>query len=329
MYREYVGRRMDAGTLPEPASPQIARTLNFLTALEAQLRDSPDIESMAVGKYGLLVPPGVITADAPPEFVSRLAKFAQERELIQALIIETAIRVLQELIERWEFTQSVPTRSLRYFDVPKPFLMEDDVKAELVSLGIRLEDVDEAFEIAREVHGKSTRDDGAPYLDEHIFPVSRYVAAYLSARPGAEPGDVLVGTVVALLHDSLEDCVSGTDDDVRRRIRAAYGQEVLAAVEILTKRPKEHYSGLSPEEAKSRREGEYMAAIRDAPYVVRLVKVFDRINNLECIHASPVPGKAHDYAEETRQYHLPLASQVDPALAGAMRQVIDHLVARD
>src|SRR3990170_7705838 len=72
-------------------------------------------------------------------------------------------------------------------------------------------------------------------------------------------------------------------------------------------------------------EEDYMRAIRDAPYLVRLVKVFDRINNLQCIHTSPQPGKAQQYVEETLKYHLPLASEVDPSLAGAMRHAIDQL----
>lgn len=71
-----------------------------------------------------------------------------------------------------------------------------------------------------------------------------------------------------------------------------------------------------------------MRAICDAPYLVRLVKVFDRINNLQCIHTSPEPGKAQQYVDETLKYHLPLASEVDPRLAAVMRQTIDRLLAR-
>jgi (p)ppGpp synthase/HD superfamily hydrolase len=217
-------------------------------------------------------------------------------------------------------------------NVGSPSLTEDGLRAELSGLGIRLEAIEDVLTLAREIHGAAKRDDGTPYLDEHVFPIAREVAAYLSTVPPATldgDSDVVGTTIVALLHDSLEDCASGTKPDVRRRIEAAYGEEVLGAVETLTKKPKEDYSDLSPNEAECRREDDYMRAIRDAPYLVRLVKVFDRINNLRCIHKSPQPGKSQQYVEETLKYHLPLASEIDPSLADAMRQVIDHLRARD
>ena len=59
-------------------------------------------------------------------------------------------------------------------------------------------EVTKALSIASKIHKKQKRNNGEMYLEGHIYPIAEY---YLSSRP--EP--TITGTVLAIVHDALED----------------------------------------------------------------------------------------------------------------------------
>ena len=85
-------------------------------------------------------------------------------------------------------------------------------------------------------------------------------------------------------------------------VNAAVGSEIAATVRVLTKPPK----GIGAD--SSERQATYMADLRNASYIARVIKIFDRLNNLRCVHKNPT--KAPDYLEETERDYLPLAAEL-------------------
>ena len=304
---------------------QLAQAVQLLTALERQLRASPDHASETDEQYGLLVPPEPLPDDLEYTERWRLWEDAQMRDGMNALTIREALRVLRELLERHERSR-VAHRILNWY-IGAPFLYEETLMARLPRLGLPISALMGALKIAKEVHAKQQRDDGSYYLEEHTYPVAYEVARYLALQ-GTDDKLLLEGTVLALLHDTLEDCEEqGIDRGaVHEAIRRAFGQALLAQVETLTKLPKSRFLHLAADDAKIRRQDEYFVRIRSAPYVVKLVKLLDRINNLLCVHKSPnkIPG----YIEETRRLHMPLAVELDSVLAEEMGYVIERLEAK-
>jgi len=198
-----------------------------------------------------------------------------------------------------------------------PLVRESDLRLELARLGLLVEKVESAIALARQVHQQHRRDDGSPYLDEHVFPVVAEMAKYVVDRNAVEPPEAAV--VVALLHDVLEESAQVTVSDLERD----FGPDVATAVELLTK-PKSSASHHNPRDFEAEREEQYMSRVASGPLLVRLVKVFDRLNNLACLHKSS-PSKRALYIEETRRFHLPLARELDPALAEAIEARLQEL----
>jgi (p)ppGpp synthase/HD superfamily hydrolase len=187
-----------------------------------------------------------------------------------------------------------------------PRLNQTQLRDLLRELGLLTPGAESALTLAREVHGEQQRDDGAPYLNEHVYPVAAAVVRYV-AQQGIEGKESAV--ITALLHDALEDSNSLTLQEIEDR----FVRLVAECIGALTK-PKK--AGDSPED-KAARELRYFEQLAQAPRIAKLVKVFDRLNNLACIHKSPRMDR-RGYVDETRMFHLPLAGEIDPALAAAM-----------
>lgn len=194
-----------------------------------------------------------------------------------------------------------------------PHLTEEALVERLREAGLLTPRTRAALDLARRVHGAATRDDGTPYLTEHVFPIASEVAAY--ARH-LTPTETEAAVQVALLHDALEDAEDLDQEDVTE----AVGPFVAECVGALTKSPK---TG-SDQAAREDRDRRYFAAVREAPRIAQLVKVFDRLNNLACLPKS-APAKRAIYVEETRSFHLPLARSLDPALADRMEGLLRDL----
>src|SRR5206468_1600402 len=67
-----------------------------------------------------------------------------------------------------------------------PHCSEAELVLALEYLGLLTPLVQAAMDLAKEVHGSQVRDDGTPYLEEHIYPIAKAVALYAEESPVAK-----------------------------------------------------------------------------------------------------------------------------------------------
>ncbi|WP_341755790.1 HD domain-containing protein [Candidatus Tisiphia endosymbiont of Ptychoptera albimana] len=142
---------------------------------------------------------------------------------------------------------------------------------------------------ARKYHGSQMRQSGEPYYSHPIE------VAYMLANYTALNMPILFRTdmiVTALLHDTIEDT-----ELTEKMIAEIFGSLVATAVEDLTRvKP---YGKISSKETLD-------LLFQQKKYDVALIKIFDRIHNLQTLGAKS-PEKARKIIEETMTYFITLA----------------------
>jgi GTP pyrophosphokinase len=236
-------------------------------------------------------------------------------DLIDATIARCAKRdktchcAAHEMIERvWSDSRRGP-------DGQTPWSDEEATREKLAPVWTK--SMSDALTLAKRVHAEQVRDDGTSYLCEHVFPVTVDVADYLMS---SQPADVEVGVRVALVHDALE--------DLDWALPPLSIEEALDVMDVAI-RPLAHVlakSTLPPGLSKTEKQARYMERLRGAPDLARIVKMFDRINNLSCLHKSDRKGV--DYVEESRHDYLPLADGHDARLGDRMQVTLGQATAR-
>jgi (p)ppGpp synthase/HD superfamily hydrolase len=150
--------------------------------------------------------------------------------------------------------------------------------------------LDDATAFAERWHGGQTRPAGEPYL-EHLLEATRVLVEAV----GVTDVDVLRA---AVLHDVVEDTAC-TLDEVRER----FGDRVATLVDWVTKPPRPE--GASREEARAA----YLDRLRGAPDDAILVKLADRLSNVQRLDTHPRPEKRRSYYDETVRSILPFAER--------------------
>jgi (p)ppGpp synthase/HD superfamily hydrolase len=154
-----------------------------------------------------------------------------------------------------------------------------------------------AIRFAAEAHGAQTvPGTPLPYL-LHVTSVAMDVMAALGAEPGCDQD---LAVTCALLHDVVEDTPVGLDAVV-----SAFGKAVGAGVGALSKDP-----ALPKEEQLA----DSLRRIREQPREVWMVKLADRITNLQPPPAHWTPAKIARYRDEAVLIHTHLAD-ASPSLA--------------
>ncbi|MEU6036356.1 HD domain-containing protein [Actinomadura sp. NPDC047616] len=172
----------------------------------------------------------------------------------------------------------------------------DQARAALAASGAAPADLatlDRAVAAARHWHGDQTRPTGAPYL-EHLLEAVEVLAR------GRGVTDVSV-LAAALLHDVVEDTGATARD-----VEAEFGPWVGELVEWVTKPPSD---GLG-RQAKRAAKAAYLRRLRDAPREAIMVKLADRISNVQTLDRMP-PDFQRRYYAETCTYIIPLADLPD------------------
>jgi (p)ppGpp synthase/HD superfamily hydrolase len=160
-----------------------------------------------------------------------------------------------------------------------------------------------AIALAKESHSQQIRDGGEPYI---IHPL-RVANHYLVVNPSASESEV----ATAILHDVLEDNSALT----RARLAEIMGDEIAAAVDILSKKTSEKF--LSAEE--------YKIGIINASPFVRIIKLCDRLDNLISLRSCPDSQKRHRYLTRTEAYYEAIAKDTDPTLFRVILEEISRL----
>jgi guanosine-3',5'-bis(diphosphate) 3'-pyrophosphohydrolase len=145
-----------------------------------------------------------------------------------------------------------------------------------------------AVQFAAAYHGDQRRKTGVPYL-EHLLEAVQI----LVEGAGVSSPDVLVA---AVLHDVVEDTPCTLAD-----VRAAFGPRVAELVGWVTIPAPGHGEGSST--ARER----YLRGLRDAPRDAVLVKLADRMSNVQTLRNLPQHRQRAYYAQTVR-YVIPLAA---------------------
>lgn len=148
--------------------------------------------------------------------------------------------------------------------------------------------LDEAVAFAGHWHGGQTRPAGEPYL-EHLLEATRVLVEAV----GVTDVDVLRA---AVLHDVVEDTAC-TPAEVRKR----FGDDVAVLVDWVTKPPRRE------DQSRQQARAAYLERLPTAPPAAILVKLADRLSNVQRLDTHPRPEKAGAYYDETVRLILPLA----------------------
>ncbi|HZA83557.1 MAG TPA: HD domain-containing protein [Actinomycetes bacterium] len=149
----------------------------------------------------------------------------------------------------------------------------------------------EAYQFAKACHGDQVRPTGDPY-ERHLLEA----VEVLATGAGVLDRDVLVA---ALLHDVVEDTAC-TLEEVRDR----FGPEVAELVDWVTK------TDPPPGGDREAARLAYLRRLAGAPRKAVLVKLADRLSNVQRLDRLPRPEKRRAYYRETVDWILPLAAGV-------------------
>ncbi|GAA4707042.1 HD domain-containing protein [Phytohabitans rumicis] len=148
--------------------------------------------------------------------------------------------------------------------------------------------LDPAVEFAVRCHGDQTRPAGEPYV-EHLLEV----LDVLVEGVGVDDPDVLRA---AILHDTVEDTPCTLAE-----ISERFGPGVATLVDWVTK--PEPGAGQDRDEARRA----YLARLQDAPADALVLKLADRLSNVQRLDSHPSPAKRRRYFQETVRWIVPLA----------------------
>lgn len=159
-----------------------------------------------------------------------------------------------------------------------------------------------ALRFAAAAHGsQKVPDSELPYV-VHVCSVAAEVIATLALEPVEQPD---LAVQCALLHDVVEDTPTTLEE-----VKAAFGGEVAAGVDALTKR------ATLP---KAERTADSLARIRLGRREVWMVKLADRLTNLAPPPASWTPDKCRAYRVEAEQILAALGS-ASPSLSRRLEE---------
>lgn len=185
--------------------------------------------------------------------------------------------------------RSVAITTKEYVHIHKTFdALVDKMEGKLV--GDDQENLNKAFEMARDAHGSQRRRSGEPYI-LHPIEVARICMEEIGLGPTA--------VVAALLHDVVEDTVISQD-----HILKIFGPKISKIVDGLTKIDGLYNVG-SPQAQNLKK---VLSTLVEDVRVI-LIKMADRLHNLRTIDSMP-KHKQLRIAAETAYIYAPLAHRL-------------------
>jgi GTP pyrophosphokinase len=151
--------------------------------------------------------------------------------------------------------------------------------------------VRQAFEFACAAHEGQERFSGEPYITHPINVSLKIATLKLDATT----------IVAALLHDTIED-----ERATLKEIRKKFGDEAAFLVDGMTKVKKIRYRGVERQVESMRKM--FLALAEDIRVVI--IKLMDRLHNMETLHHHPQPEKQQRIALETLEIYVPLADRL-------------------
>ena len=180
-------------------------------------------------------------------------------------------------------------------------MIENDFKIRIDST------LESAFVMAEEVHQGIKREDGkSSFLETHVYPVTLNVINHYRKTTH------LLTTLQissAILHDVMEDnerilnVYASQAYGFEAYFRHRFGEYIYNVAESLKTQPLENYSG-SEEEKKISRFTDYCFTLSNSKYDIKVIKLADRLNNMNFISQIPNHEKIKRYLREAEDFYI-------------------------
>ena len=149
-----------------------------------------------------------------------------------------------------------------------------------------------AYVYAMQKHGSQTRASGDPYFSHPVE------VAYKLTQYRLDTASI----ITALLHDTVEDTDATLDE-----IETLFGAEIRGLVDGVTKLNRLEIKSESTKQAENFRK---LVLAMAADLRVLMVKLADRLHNMETLHYIPKPEKRQRIARETLEIYAALAERI-------------------
>jgi (p)ppGpp synthase/HD superfamily hydrolase len=195
------------------------------------------------------------------------------------------------------------------------FLKREDLKNFLVQSGIRIDDyIITAMDVSSEIHNGIKREDNqSPFLETHIWPVTRDVVKhYLTANRNITSVEI----VSSILHDVMEDndrildLYKTKEYGFEAYLKYRFGNRVYEICMDLKIKPLENFLGDDDQQRQLARFHDYCKGLSSADYDIKVIKLVDRennmkfINNISKIGGKLVNNKIKRYLREAEDFYL-------------------------
>lgn len=204
------------------------------------------------------------------------------------------------------------------------FLKREDLENFLTQNRIRIDDyITKAMDVSTEIHSGIKREDNqSPFLETHIWPVTRDVVNhYLTVNRNITSVEI----VSSILHDVMEDndrildLYKTKEYGFDAYLKYRFGIRVHEICMDLKIKPLENYSGDNDEQRQLARFHDYCKGLSSADYDMKVIKLVDRANNMKFIGNIPkldgnlVNNKIKRYLREAEDFYLSFAL-LEPAM---------------
>lgn len=204
------------------------------------------------------------------------------------------------------------------------FLKREELENFLIQSGIRIDDyVITAMDVSTEVHDGIKREDNqSPFLETHIWPVTRDVVQhYLTVNRNITGVEI----VSSILHDVMEDndrildLYKTKEYGFDAYLKYRFGIRVYEICMDLKIKPLENYPGENDQQRQLARFHDYCKGLSSAEYDMKVIKLVDRENNMKFIsnisksNRNIVNNKIKRYLREAEDFYLSFAL-LEPAM---------------
>jgi (p)ppGpp synthase/HD superfamily hydrolase len=198
------------------------------------------------------------------------------------------------------------------------FLKREDLENFLVQSGIRIDDyIITAMDVSSEIHNGIKREDNqSPFLETHIWPVTRDVVKhYLTANRNITSVEI----VSSILHDVMEDndrildLYKTKEYGFEAYLKYRFGTRVYEICMDLKIKPLENFPGDDDQQRQLARFHDYCKGLSSADYDIKVIKLIDRENNMKFINnisklgGNLVNNKIKRYLREAEDFYLSYA----------------------
>ena len=204
------------------------------------------------------------------------------------------------------------------------FLRREGLENFLIQCGIRIDDyIITAMDVSAEVHDGIMREDNqSPFLETHIWPVTRDVVKHFLT---ANRNITSVEIVSSILHDVMEDndrildLYKTKEYGFDAYLKYRFGNRVYEICMDLKIKPLENYPGDNDQQRQLARFHDYCKILSTADYDMKVLKLVDRENNMKFISnmskldGNLVNNKIKRYLREAEDFYLSFAL-MEPAM---------------